>query len=228
MAFAKKTNESLLKENPNIGTQEIAEGDAEKSSDETDANLYDPFDSKNNDKSQKPLPIGSAHNIKPKEIYPNIKPEEDFLERKKIGKYIAEEIIMNKKVESLNIGIYANWGSGKTQIFNFIKQNLKTKKSLKDYFVFGSNKEMPYFCEVVDFDAWQYNDLEHIWASLIMELMKKCMSKCFFYFIYLWHKLLVFIKTKWSEVLFKCIVIFLLFFYIQQIGQVLNNNVVTN
>lgn len=228
LAFAKKTNESLLKENPNIGTQEIAEGDAEKSSNETDANLYDPFDSKNNDKSQKPLPIGSARNIKTKEIYPNIKPEEDFLKRKKIGKYLAEEIIMNKKVESLNIGIYANWGSGKTQVFNFIKQNLKTKKSLKDYFVFGSNNEMQYFCEVVDFDAWQYNDLEHIWASLMMELMKKCMNKRFFYFIYHWHKLLVFIRTKWSEVLFKCIVIFLLFFYIQQIGQVLNNNIVTN
>ena len=228
LAFAKKINESLLKENPNIGTQEIAEGDAEKSSDETDANLYDPFENKNDDKSQKPLPIGSAHNIKTKEIYPNIKPEEDFLERKKIGKYLAEKIIMNKKVEALNIGIYANWGSGKTQVFNFIKQNLKTKKSLKDYFNFRSNKEMQYFCEVVDFDAWQYNDLEHIWASLMMELMKKCMSKNFFYFIYLWHKLLMFIKTKWSEVLLKSIIILLLFLCIQQISHALNNNVIIN
>lgn len=226
LAFAKKTNESLLKENPNIGTQEIAEGDAEKSNDETAVNLYDPFDNKNDDKSQKPLPIGSAHNVKIKEIYPNIKPEEDFLERKKIGKYLAEEIIMDKRVEALNIGIYANWGSGKTQVLNFIKQNLKTKKSLKDYFVFSLNKEMQYFCEIVDFDAWQYNDLEHIWASLMMELMKKCMNKRFFYFIYLWHKLLVFVKTKWSEVLFKCIIIFLLFLYAKQISPVLNSNVI--
>ena len=235
LSFAKKTNESLLNENPDIGTQEIAEGNAEKSSDESDANLYDPFDNKNdndnNNETQKPLPIGSAHNVKTKKIYPNIKPEEDFLERKKIGKYLADEIIMNKKVEALNIGIYADWGSGKTQVINFIKQNLKTIDSLKDFlkeiFDFRPDKEKQYICEVVDFDAWQYNDLEHIWASLMMELIKKCMNH-FFYFIYILRKLLIFIKTKWSEVLTKCIVIFLLFLYLQQINSVLNNNVITN
>ena len=133
------------------------------------------------DTNQKPLPISAAHNIKTKKIYPNIKPEEDFLERMKIGKYLADEIIMDKKVEALNVGIYADWGSGKTQVFNFIKQNLKTKKSLKDYFDFRPDIDKQYICEVVDFNAWQYNDLEHIWASLMMALMKKCTEKHCFY-----------------------------------------------
>jgi len=235
LAFAKKTNESLLKENPGIGTQEIAEGNAEKSSDESDPNLYDPFDNKNDNndnESRKPLPIGSAHNIKTKEIYPNIKPEEDFLDRKKIGEYLAEEIIMNKKVEALNIGIYGNWGSGKTQVINFIKQNLKTIDSLKDFlkeiFDFRPDKEKQYICEVVDFDAWQYNDLEHIWASLMMALMKKCTEKHCFYIKYIFYKLFVFIITKWQEVLFKCFIIVFLFIFLQHINFVLNNTLLTN
>lgn len=230
LTFAQNTNEQLLQKFSYIGTQEIAEGNAEKSSNDDDANLYDPFinNNKDEDTNQKPLPISAAHNIKTKKIYPNIKPEEDFLERMKIGKYLADEIIMDKKVEALNVGIYADWGSGKTQVFNFIKQNLKTKKSLKDYFDFRPDIDKQYICEVVDFNAWQYNDLEHIWASLMMALMKKCTEKHCFYIKYIFHKLFVFIRTKWQEVLFKCFIIVFLFIFLQHINFVLNNTLLTN
>ena len=50
------------------------------------------------------------------------------------------------------------------------------------HLIFSKNdNENLYASEIVEFDAWQYNDLEHIWSSLMMEFMNKCMRHSFFY-----------------------------------------------
>ena len=101
--YAQKYNNKHLKENPEIGTSEIAEGNAEKSND-GDLNLFDPYDSEQNTEHSgqvnlKPPIINKAQNISEKKIYPDISIYEDCLERTKIADYFAKQIIMNKNIK---------------------------------------------------------------------------------------------------------------------------------
>lgn len=229
--FASDTNKILLNKHPELGNEEIAEGNAERS-DGNDINLYDPFEgneANSNKQFGQPNKIKNALNTKKKEIYPNIKKTEDYLDRKKIAKYLAEQIIKNKNVEPLNIGIYADWGNGKTQLFNFIKDYLKTTFSFKKKILGIFGKEEPcYNCEIVDFDAWQYNDQENIWAALIMELMNKCKSRPTFYFLYLINTIYSYVKNYWFEFIVKYFCLYLLFLFLQDSNEYLNIKILTD
>lgn len=225
--FAQINNDKLLQLQPAIGTQEIAEGNAEQSG-EDDANLYDSFDEVNTTDDNislesKPPAIKDAQIKKEKKLYPNIKPEEDFLGRKKIAEYIVDQLIKNKKVEPLNIGIYADWGSGKTQIFNFIKKILPPQSSKPS----SSTNSETYICESIDFDAWQYDDQEHIWAALIMELMNQCKKHFSFYYCYIFHKCVLYIKRHWQEIILKYLVILLTFIFVLIVNQYLKIDIIT-
>lgn len=213
--FAKKNNEQLIKLNPSIRSAETAEGNAELSSG-NDMNLYDPYDAldKNESKSiENTLKIKNAKQISPKKIYPNIKKTEDYLDRKKIGKYLANEIISNKNIEPLNIGIYANWGSGKTQIFYFIKEFLNSNKK---------NDKQSYNCEIIDFDAWMYDDQERIWANLIMTILNHCNKHHFFYLRYTINKFARYFSEHWQEMLIKFFMFVVVFIFIGYINLTMN------
>lgn len=213
--FAKKNNEQLIKLNPSIRSAETAEGNAELSSG-NDINLYDPYDAleKNESKSiENTLKIKNAKQTSPKKIYPNIKKTEDYLDRKKIGKYLANEIISNKNIEPLNIGIYANWGSGKTQIFYFIKEFLNSNKK---------NDKQSYNCEIIDFDAWMYDDQERIWANLIMTILNHCNKHHFFYLRYTINKFARYFSEHWQEILIKFFMFVVVFIFIGYINLTMN------
>ena len=213
--FAKKNNEQLIKLNPSIRSAETAEGNAELSSG-NDINLYDPYDAleKNESKSiENTLKIKNAKQTSPKKIYPNIKKTEDYLDRKKIGKYLANEIILNKNIEPLNIGIYANWGSGKTQIFYFIKEFLNSNKK---------NDKQSYNCEIIDFDAWMYDDQERIWANLIMTILNHCNKHHFFYLRYTINKFARYFSEHWQEILIKFFMFVVVFIFIGYINLTMN------
>ena len=213
--FAKKNNEQLIKLNPSIRLTETAEGNAELSSG-NDINLYDPYDAleKNESKSiENTLKIKNAKQTSPKKIYPNIKKTEDYLDRKKIGKYLANEIISNKNIEPLNIGIYANWGSGKTQIFYFIKEFLNSNKK---------NDKQSYNCEIIDFDAWMYDDQERIWANLIMTILNHCNKHHFFYLRYTINKFARYFSEHWQEILIKFFMFVVVFIFIGYINLTMN------
>lgn len=213
--FAKKNNEQLIKLNPSIRSAETAEGNAELSSG-NDMNLYDPYDAldKNESKSiENTLKIKNAKQTSPKKIYPNIKKTEDYLDRKKIGKYLANEIISNKNIEPLNIGIYANWGSGKTQIFYFIKEFLNSNKK---------NDKQSYNCEIIDFDAWMYDDQERIWANLIMTILNHCNKHHFFYLRYTINKFARYFSEHWQEILIKFFMFVVVFIFIGYINLTMN------
>lgn len=217
--YAKEQNDKILNKFPEFGTEEFAEGDAE--TDDSGKNLYDPYIDAQADKINQ-LPIIDANEKIRKTIYPNIRPDEDFLERKDLAEYLAQQIIMNKDVEPLNIGIYGDWGKGKTQFINLLKIEL-TKSASKT-----KEKKKGYQCELIDFDAWQYDDLEHIWASLIMVILKKAMKHNSFYIRFIGYKLVVYLKEHWKEILLKCIFLYSLLLYLQCANQFLQIKMLTN
>lgn len=213
--IAKKNNEHLIKLSPSISSTETAEGNAELSSG-NDINLYDPYDAldKNESKStENTLKIKNAKKTIQKKIYPNIEKTEDYLDRKKIGEYLANEIISNKNIEPLNIGIYADWGSGKTQIFYFIKEFLNSNKK-KD--------KQSYVCEIIDFDAWMYDDQEHIWANLIMTILNHCNKHHFFYLRYTINKFARYFSEHLQEILIKFFMFVVVFIFIGYINLTMN------
>ena len=135
------------------------------------------------------------------------------MDRKKIGKYLANEIISNKNIEPLNIGIYANWGSGKTQIFYFIKEFLNSNKK---------NDKQSYNCEIIDFDAWMYDDQERIWANLIMTILNHCNKHHFFYLRYTINKFARYFSEHWQEILIKFFMFVVVFIFIGYINLTMN------
>mgnify|MGYP004574559117 CR=1 FL=1 len=226
--FAQKNNEYLLKQEPRIGINETAEGNAEQGNGE-DINLFDPYD--NNDKSgfeydKNKLKIKNAKYILSKKIAPNIGKDEDYLERKRIGQYLATEIISNKNIDPLNIGIYADWGSGKTQIFYFIKEFLNKKNKKFNLFNKKDQEDKAYICEIIDFDAWQYDDQEHIWANLIMKILDCCNKHPLFYFRYMLNKGHRYIIQHWQEMLLRIGVVFIVFVSIIYLNQLTSISII--
>lgn len=49
--------------------------------------------------------------------------------KEEIAKELVNAFITNKNVEPLNIGLYGDWGSGKTQIIHLIKNKLVEKQN---------------------------------------------------------------------------------------------------
>ncbi len=200
--FAQNISKRLMELRPDIKSNYVAEGNAEY--DSTGYNIYDLVASRSNnedntdnnnfseEKTNDDTPdletsqakITDESKISTSKIYSNIKSDEDCLGRTEIADYISNNLIKNKLVEPLNIGIYGDWGSGKTQVINLIKENIK-----------NSPEEVEY----VDFDAWQYNDQEHIWAALVTKILNKCMEKQAFYFDYILHKFCCCCKNNWKE-----------------------------
>ena len=228
---ARLWNKELVAKNPAIGSSVIVEGDAEL--DDDGVNLFDTViasgnnggnnggngagagsgdspeplgDSDFNDKTAGTMQAKAVGRTSESKIYPNIKPDEDFLERDKIAEYLADFVIKNKGVEPLNIGIYGDWGSGKSQLINLIKKCLSSKEPSK------YNIE---YCDVktVDFDAWQYNDHEHIWAALIMEILEKCKEQPNFYYDFMAYKIKEFFKNNWKELFLRLAIISWVFLF---------------
>lgn len=91
------------------------------------------------------------------DAYPPDKPvsnlENDRLHRKELVQMICK-IIQNQDVSnSYTIGIIGKWGSGKTSIINFIKEELKEK---------GKKKENRTPIEFIDFNPWIYSSQENL------------------------------------------------------------------
>lgn len=108
-------------------------------------------------------------------IYPNIKYYEDALSRNKIAETIVDDYLTDPKIEPLNIGIIGDWGSGKTQVINLLKNRLSGIKEGK----IQAQNINNFVC--IDYDALQYDNSERIWASLALEIMNTCRNKDFWF-----------------------------------------------
>lgn len=79
----------------------------------------------------------------------------DRFRRKLFAKRLAETIISRSDPESLVIGLHGTWGSGKTTVLNFVKQNLQT-----------AGKRVV----VVEFNPWRFHDEDAIIHAFFEQL----------------------------------------------------------
>ena len=82
--------------------------------------------------------------------------EEDLLNRSGFAQNVADVIKEWKQQRSLVIGLYGQWGSGKTSLKNLIVEFLKV-----------DNKKAPY---IVEFNPWQYSNNEALASIFFHEI----------------------------------------------------------
>jgi hypothetical protein len=95
---------------------------------------------------------------------PLLEPEGDLLDMNRHAKALADFIKQDRKLP-FTIGIFGEWGEGKTTMVNFLKRHLTP----------GPRPDEPgppspfYF---VTFSAWPYTTSEKLWRALILEIAK--------------------------------------------------------
>jgi len=90
--------------------------------------------------------------------------EQDCFQRYDFSKRIAETIIHRKVSESIVIGIYGEWGEGKSSVLRFIEDNLKNDPDII----------------VCNFNPWRFNDEVQLlkgYFSLLASQFKKTLQK---------------------------------------------------
>lgn len=93
---------------------------------------------------------------------PLTEPEGDLLEMDQHAKALANYIKQDRKLP-FTVGIFGEWGEGKTTMVNFLKRHL-TPPPLPD----GS----PAPFNFVSFSAWPYTTSEKLWRALILQIAK--------------------------------------------------------
>ncbi len=85
--------------------------------------------------------------------------EDDFLNRKYFADHVSSAIINyeDKKNDSLTIGLYGKWGSGKTSIINMVTENLQDKENII----------------VFNFEPWLFSDTHQLISGFFKEFSKK-------------------------------------------------------
>ncbi|MFW3342259.1 KAP family P-loop NTPase fold protein [Aliarcobacter butzleri] len=85
--------------------------------------------------------------------------DEDFLNRKYFAEHITSAMknYEDKNNESLTIGLYGKWGSGKTSIINMIIEDLESNK---DFIIFN-------------FEPWLFSDTNQLISNFFKEFAQK-------------------------------------------------------
>ncbi|GCD11313.1 KAP family P-loop NTPase fold protein [Clostridium tagluense] len=92
--------------------------------------------------------------------------DKDLLDRSLYSKVIAEYLVNRKIGTPFNIGIFGEWGAGKSSFLKLIeKEIIKENKSY--------NSEINYYTHVVKYDASQYNEQNKIWQCILKEIFKE-------------------------------------------------------
>ena len=95
---------------------------------------------------------------------PLLEPEGDLLDMNRHARALADFVKQDRKLP-FTIGIFGEWGEGKTTMVNFLKRHLTP----------GPRPDEPgppspfYF---VTFSAWPYTTSEKLWRALILEIAK--------------------------------------------------------
>lgn len=93
--------------------------------------------------------------------------ESDFLGRNGLVSALSTLICNGKNIEPLTIGLFGDWGVGKTYLINLIEQKIiqYNGESGSTPFVFGR------------FNAWEYEQSENIQAAMAHEIIKAIKNK---------------------------------------------------
>ena len=95
---------------------------------------------------------------------PLLEPEGDLLDMDRHARALADFIKQDRKLP-FTIGIFGEWGEGKTTMVNFLKRHL-TPRPPND----GQGPPPPFY--FVTFSAWPYTTSEKLWRALILEIAK--------------------------------------------------------
>lgn len=134
---------------------------------------------------------------------------EDYLKREKEIELLADRILNTNKKRIPNIGIFGNWGSGKTMYLQLLEKQIKHSKCGKDI-------------HIIKYDAAAYENEQEIWMNLANSIYEEYeRNKKFPLLSYYIEKAKGDIKTKYEKILIFIIsVLFLsLLYYFFQIEE---------
>ena len=91
--------------------------------------------------------------------------DEDLLGRSSFANKIARAITSYNKEECLTIGIYGNWGDGKSSLANMILSEIDKIASINIY-----NEEKPAYTCIIRFNPWLYSNKEDLLSLMFAEI----------------------------------------------------------
>ena len=94
---------------------------------------------------------------------PLVEPEGDLLDMDRHAKALADFIKQDRKLP-FTIGIFGEWGEGKTTMVNFVKRHLTPR--------LPNDEQGPTPFHFVEFSAWPYTTSEKLWRALILAIAK--------------------------------------------------------
>ena len=92
--------------------------------------------------------------------------EKDLLSRKLYSQVLAEYIVSRKTDTPFNVGVFGEWGEGKSSFLKLIEQEVNC---LNEEGKFDEN----YKTHIVRYDASEYSEQNKIWACILKELFSK-------------------------------------------------------
>jgi predicted KAP-like P-loop ATPase len=95
-------------------------------------------------------------------MWADIDTKQDFLNYSEVAE-LARDLICDKQMLPLSIGIFGTWGTGKSTLLNLIEANL-----------LGEREESG--CIVVRFDAWLYQGFDDVRAALMEEIAARLLE----------------------------------------------------
>ena len=84
---------------------------------------------------------------------PLLSPENDLLEMNKHAKALADYIVSIERLP-FTVGIFGEWGEGKTTMVNFLQHHLKSAR-------------------FISFSAWPFTTSQKLWRALIFQIAKE-------------------------------------------------------
>ncbi len=92
---------------------------------------------------------------------PIIKKEQDKFGRMPFVERLSDNILSYDATDNLVIGLYGNWGEGKTSILNLLQENITTKQDNKH------NKEKIQF---IKFNPWNFKEQDELISAFFTEM----------------------------------------------------------
>jgi hypothetical protein len=83
---------------------------------------------------------------------------------------LAKQIISTSRNDSLTIGIYGPWGSGKTSLMNLIRRLVSGEQKRTDF-----DLERP--CVTVEYTAWKYAHEDSLWRTLVNVILDELLNQ---------------------------------------------------
>jgi Cdc6-like AAA superfamily ATPase len=83
---------------------------------------------------------------------------------------LAKQITSTSMSDSLTIGIYGPWGSGKTSLMNLIRALVSGKQKVDDFVLEQS-------CVTVKYTAWKYAHEESLWRTLVNVILDELLKQ---------------------------------------------------